>query len=144
MRAPLANELVLLGKLLPALLPGNWSPAALQASDYEQRVLIVDGQLAGFAEFFVVLDECHLLAIAIAADYQHQGLGRVLLDAVTSECAGIGCTRCLLEVRASNRAAIRFYETGGFIRDGHRARYYPPLQENDPREDALLYSCSLS
>jgi ribosomal-protein-alanine N-acetyltransferase len=41
--------------------------------------------------------------------------------------------RVFLEVRESNLAAVRFYETHGFARAGQRAGYY-----RDPDEVAVL------
>ena len=44
-----------------------------------------------------------------------------------------------LEVRASNREAIGFYQQAGFVQEGRRTGYY-----SQPVEDALLMSRKLS
>jgi len=138
------DDVLPLSIILPALLPGNWSPEALRSSPYQSRVILLDDQLAGFAEFYQVVDECHLLAIAVNTTCQSRGLGRALLVSVMAEGARTGCTRCLLEVSAANTAAITLYEKLGFIRDGSRPGYYAGNMPGEPAQDALLYSCLLS
>jgi ribosomal-protein-alanine N-acetyltransferase len=140
------DDYATLSERLPALLPGDWSLAALEASPYQQRVLVSRSdapQLLGFAEYYHVLDECHLLDIAIWPELQNQGLGRFLLEAVLEEACSEGCTQCLLEVRRTNRAAHALYQRLGFAAVGTRRDYYPPLDAGGEREDALLYSRAL-
>ena len=135
---------------LPDVLSGCWTRSSLLASTWQQRVLVCDqtpDSVAGYAEFYFVTDECHLLNIAISPCNQRSGFGTRLLQFVLEEASEAGCTRCLLEVRASNAAAIAFYEKAGFVRAGSRKDYYPaqvePLKSTAAREDALLYSLSL-
>lgn len=101
-------------------------------------------RVAGFAECLRIVDEAELLALAIAPDCRGRGLGQVLLTAVLAELREAGCRRCLLEVRRSNEAARRLYCRAGFVQDGIRKAYYPPLQTGADAEDALLYSCLLA
>lgn len=142
-------DVAALAAWLPAVLAGNWSALALQdllESDHLLWVLVVaeEGAIAGFAECQQILDEGHLLNIAISPHWQRQGLGGVLLNGVLSELGGRSCMRCLLEVRRSNTPARQLYEHAGFSLDGIRKAYYPPGRDVNQREDALLYSLSLS
>jgi ribosomal-protein-alanine N-acetyltransferase len=142
----MAADVATLSERLPALLPGDWSAAAFAASPYRQRVLALQAaseQIVGFAEYFVLLDECHLHDIAIWPERQRQGLGRVLLEAVLQEARREQCVICLLEVRQSNAAARALYQTLGFVENGRRRDYYPPLTAGGAREDALLYALAL-
>lgn len=142
-----AHDAEALAAILPPLLPGDWSAPALLAlhRQHQLRVLALPPEqgsgLVGFAEFMQVLDEGHLINIAIAPLWQGRGLGRVLLAGIWNEMRDLGCRHCLLEVRSSNVPAQRLYERLGFRRDGVRKRYYPALG-NQPAEDALLYSLS--
>jgi ribosomal-protein-alanine N-acetyltransferase len=145
-RPVLRQDYATLSERLPALLPGDWSMTALEASPYQQRVLVSRDDMAqvlGFAEYYHVLDECHLLDIAIWPELQSRGLGRHLLEAVLEEARHDGCTQCLLELRRSNVAARALYQRLGFIEVGSRRDYYPPLETGGAREDALLYSLDL-
>ena len=145
-----STDIEALEAMLPPLLSGNWSQAALLAlvdSTHHCRVLCSidesEDALLGFAEFTVVTDEAELMNLAIDAEVQGCGLGRALLAAVIDELRDRRCTRCFLEVRRSNDAAIALYVSAGFALGGVRKGYYPPLQAAAKAEDALLYSLDL-
>jgi len=76
---------------------------------------------------------CELDSIAVDPEERRQGIAAALLRAVLAWAAAYEARRLVLEVRASNAAAIRLYEGLGFRTEGHRPRYY-----TDPEEDALL------
>jgi ribosomal-protein-alanine N-acetyltransferase len=102
----------------------------------------IDGDvgLIAFALFNQVLDEATLLNVAVDPRWQRRGLARSLLQQSARQLALRGVSRCLLEVRIGNHAAIALYERLGFVRDGLRRNYYPAV---DGREDALLMSLQL-
>lgn len=97
-------------------------------------------QLVGFAVFSTVLDEAELLQIAIAPEEQGRGLAAMLLSGAIETLQQAGAIRFMLEVRASNGAAIRLYEKLAFSEDGRRKGYYPAL---GGREDAVLMSLTV-
>jgi ribosomal-protein-alanine N-acetyltransferase len=66
------------------------------------------------------------------------GLGRALLRRFIDDARRLGAEQLFLEVRPSNLAAIRLYETEGFARVGRRDAYYPAATPDAPREDALV------
>jgi ribosomal-protein-alanine N-acetyltransferase len=96
--------------------------------------------LIAFALFNQVLDEATLLNVAVDPRWQRRGLARSLLQQSVRELVLRGVSRCLLEVRIGNHAAIALYERLGFVRDGLRRNYYPAV---DGREDALLMSLQI-
>jgi ribosomal-protein-alanine N-acetyltransferase len=137
-----ARDFPRLKAILPEWLPAQWQAGA-GASGHRwlaliQRVAGVDAS-AGLVEYQQIVDEGHLLGIAIVPTLRGHGLGMLLLQAALEEMRSGGCTRCLLEVRRSNRAAQVLYERANFTLDGVRKAYYPP-QDSAQREDALLYS----
>lgn len=77
-------------------------------------------------------EEAHILTIAVRPALRGQGIGRWLLLHLLAEARAEGCASILLEVRPSNEAAIRLYESLGFVVIGRRKRYYPD------KEDALV------
>lgn len=77
-------------------------------------------------------EEAHILTIAVRPELRGQGIGRWLLLHLLAEAQEAGCASVLLEVRPSNEAAIRLYESLGFAVIGRRKRYYPD------KEDALV------
>ena len=71
--------------------------------------------------------------VAVAAEHRRRGIATMLLERLFEATAGRGRRGYTLEVRVSNRAAIRLYEQLGFDRHGIRRGYY-----TDNREDALI------
>jgi ATP-dependent Lhr-like helicase len=82
---------------------------------------------------WIVVDEVHVNNVALRPAYRAKGLGSALMRRVLTEARRLGAVRATLEVRASNMAARRFYETMGFEVTATRPRYY-----TDPTEDALI------
>ena len=77
--------------------------------------------------------EWELENIAVLPEFRRQGVGRALLSALLDEARVLQAERILLEVRASNQPAIRFYNSDGFQLLARRAGYY-----RNPEEDALI------
>lgn len=113
--------------------PGNFSDAL--RSRYQCKVFESDGAMLGYAVLMLAVDESELLDIAIDARQQRRGWGRKLLDELMVLARHHGRRRMVLEVRASNAAAIALYRKAGFADIGLRRDYYPA--ENG-REDAIL------
>lgn len=113
---------------------GNFSDAL--RSKYVCKVYEseMDG-MVGYAVLMLAVDEAELLDIAIAAGQQRNGWGRRLLEEMMALARRHNMQRMVLEVRASNAAAITLYRKAGFSDIGLRREYYPA--ENG-REDAIL------
>lgn len=124
-----------------ACFPDPWSEQQLTAQLKQARNrcfgLFELNQLVGFAVFSTVLDEAELLQIAIAPEQQGRGQAAMLLTQSIATLQQAGSVRFMLEVRASNVAAMSLYEKLGFDEDGRRKDYYPAP---DGREDAVLMS----
>jgi ribosomal-protein-alanine N-acetyltransferase len=90
-------------------------------------------QLAGYAGYWLLDDEAHLMNIAVAPPWQGRGLGAYLLLETLAMMQGRGANSCTLEVRAGNGRAQALYRKLGFRVAGRRRRYY-----QDNGEDALL------
>jgi ribosomal-protein-alanine N-acetyltransferase len=90
------------------------------------------GNIVAFAVASLIEPQAELETIAVAAESQRQGVARCLLTELQAELLRSGITEVLLEVRASNRAALALYAALGFRETGLRPRYYI-----DPVEDAL-------
>ena len=117
---------------------GNFSDS-LNAG-YSCWVCEVEKKMLGYAVMMVVLDEAQLLNISISRSVQGQGYGRKLLEHMIVIARGFGAKNMFLEVRPSNRSALRLYEKIGFNEFSVRKNYYP---NNIGREDALLMGMML-
>jgi len=91
------------------------------------------GALAGFAVASLLPPQAELESIAVAPEFQRQGLATLLFTSLVAEFNSVGVNEVIIEVRASNQPALGFYRRWGFVRSGSRARYY-----TDPVEDAVL------
>ena len=89
--------------------------------------------VTGFAIFWLVADEVHVLNVATELDRRQRGIGRSLMNAVLEVGRARECRIATLEVRRSNSAAIGLYHSLGFRAVGMRPAYY-----QDDREDAVV------
>ena len=103
------------------------------------RVLVAraEGELVGYVLGWLVADQAEVMSIAVEPRARVRGVGRALLQHFLEAVAREGARYVLLEVRASNGAAIALYDAAGFERTGVRPRYYAD------GEDALTYRRAL-
>lgn len=92
-------------------------------------------EIVAYALMSMAVGEAHVLNLCVDPLMQRQGMGRYLLQYLVSIARAARCTIVLLEVRKSNKPAIRLYEAQGFARLGMRKAYYPAAQG---REDAIV------
>lgn len=78
-----------------------------------------------------------LYSIAVDPDFRRCGLAEALIDWAERESRRLGKERLRLELRPSNRAALRLYERAGFTFLERRLGYY------DDGEDAVRMELSL-
>jgi ribosomal-protein-alanine N-acetyltransferase len=99
------------------------------------------GALAGYFLLMAVVDEAHLLNVAVAGARQRAGLGRFLLDKVAACARGLSMESILLEVRPTNLRALQVYRAYGYTEIGRRKAYYPA--HDGQREDAIVMRFTL-
>ena len=71
------------------------------------------GEIAGYIDFWIVRDEVHILHIAVRPDLRRRGIATFIMGDMIRRAHGRGAFAATLEVRRSNRGAIRFYERFG-------------------------------
>lgn len=96
------------------------------------------GAIAGFLVARRIASDLEILNFAVQPGARRQGIGGALLMEALRWAASYEAHRAFLEVRASNLAALRFYECYNFHVTSRRARYY-----NEPIEDALVLAAPL-
>jgi ribosomal-protein-alanine N-acetyltransferase len=96
------------------------------------------GQIVGYTVVWQVLDERHLLNVAVHPESRGAGIGRHLVEDVLREGAASGGRVVYLEVRAGNVAGRRLYRRLGFHDLGIRRGYYGVGQ------DAIVMECRLA
>lgn len=107
------------------------------ASHYQAWVVRDQRQtLLAYFLLMPIVDEAHLLNVAVSAGLQGQGLGRFMLNQAVACARGLGMASVLLEVRPSNGRALEIYRRYGFAEIGRRKAYYPAAGQQ--REDAIV------
>ena len=117
---------------------GNFSDALHHG--YLCSVVEDKGLILGYTILMPVMDEAELLSIAVTANQQRRGTGRMMMEALLQTARNGYMRRVFLEVRPSNTAAIALYCSVGFVEIGVRQGYY---QNVSGSEDALMMACEL-
>jgi ribosomal-protein-alanine N-acetyltransferase len=89
--------------------------------------------VAGFIGVWFMVDETHIVTVAVRESERRHGVGELLLLAAFDLTREKELHVLTLECRVSNTAAQALYEKYGFQRLGIRKRYY-----TDNNEDALI------
>ncbi len=92
-----------------------------------------EDHVIAYAGMWLVIDEGHVLNVAVRRTDQGKGYGRIIMNALIQEARNEGMRLMTLEVRRSNLRAQELYHRCGFLDVGYRKRYY-----DDNREDALI------
>ena len=107
----------------------DWSTILL----VEEPLASGERQLLGFAIFWIVHDEVHVLNVATDPVHRRRGVARVAMEATLERGRRKRCALATLEVRRSNEAALHLYKSLGFRPVGIRPNYYV-----DEGEDAIV------
>jgi [ribosomal protein S18]-alanine N-acetyltransferase len=116
-------------ELLRRELTHDWSTILLAEEELAPGVR----RLLGFAIFWVVHDELHILNVATDPSQRRRGVARAVMDATLERGRQRRCVMATLEVRRSNEAALSLYRGLGFRAVGVRPNYYV-----DEGEDAIV------
>ena len=102
---------------------------------YVCRVVTVSRQVMAYGVMSFGAGEAHILNLCVGQAYRCRGVGKRLLMVLVERAGAAGMNEAFLEVRPSNTAAIRLYQSMGFEQAGMRRGYY---QAAGGREDAAV------
>ena len=94
---------------------------------------VTERGVAGYYGFLHILDELHILNVAVDPSFRRQGVGGAMMAHLKEVMKRLSCRAATLEVRESNSEAIKLYERAGFSLAGVRPHYYMD------KENALIY-----
>ena len=107
----------------------RWSENLLREEIYDKNkyyaVCYSGKSVVGFGGYAQVLDEGHIMNIAVDPDYRNKGIGTYILKDLLNNGKKAGVSAFTLEVRVSNSIARLLYERAGFQFVGIRKKYYP-------------------
>ncbi len=121
--------------------PSPWSHQnfATELANCHSRFLVAGPdppapwEVWGYIVFWLVIDEMHLLNLAVHPSHRRRGIARRLLIHALALARRRRCVVAWLEVRPSNQPALNLYRSLGFTQISSRPRYY-----TDTGEDALI------
>ena len=117
-----------LARLAREALPEPWSEAgfAAELAAPPARVWVVRGPAGAPLAYLAaqrILDELHVVSLAVRAPSRRRGLGRALLEHALAAEPALAAAH--LEVRANDADAQAFYRRLGFVPVGRRPGFYP-------------------
>ena len=118
----------------------GWQQADF-ARALEDAAFVVLANETGYALARVVLDEAELMLIGTVPAARRTGAASALLAELEAKLVARGAVRLMLEVSASNHAAVGFYKSHGFAETGERPGYYG--HGDSPGHAALLFEKAL-
>lgn len=92
-------------------------------------------RLVGMAGIWMMVDEAHIVTIAVRQSHKRTGMGEYMLITLVDLARSLGAKVITLEVRVSNTVAQSLYTKYGFSTAGMRKKYY-----SDNGEDAFIMS----
>ena len=101
--------------------------------DRDRRIYlkaVIGDELAGFIGLWFIVDECHIVNIAVRPDFRNRGIAKSLVKRAVMEGEKRNIRNFTLEVRAGNCEAVKLYEDLGFKQAGLRKNYYEKEQED--------------
>jgi [ribosomal protein S18]-alanine N-acetyltransferase len=108
--------------------PFNPKPAVAERTDSETVEYIL-----GFVGEWIMVDEAHIINIAVRESHRGKGIGELLLISGIEMATNLKASVVTLEVRASNSVAQNLYTKYGLAKVGVRRGYY-----TDNKEDAFI------
>ncbi|MDZ7362642.1 MAG: ribosomal protein S18-alanine N-acetyltransferase [candidate division KSB1 bacterium] len=113
--------------------------AEIEAAPISQPLVVeYRSAIIGYVVPWFVADEMQIANLAVHEDFRRRGLARQIMAHLCELAQRRRCQVVHLEVKRSNTAARRLYESLGFQSTGARREYY------GPDEDALLMSKKLN
>jgi ribosomal-protein-alanine N-acetyltransferase len=107
---------------------------------YVCRAVVVYDAVVGYGIVSTGAGEAHILNLCVREDLRCRGIGALLLEDLLQRAAAAAVEYAYLEVRPSNTAAIRLYQSFAFEHIGARRGYY---QAPGGREDAAVFKIAL-
>ena len=96
-------------------------------------VAVYQNNIIGYYGFLHILDELHILNVAVDPSFRNRKIGSELIAHLIKQARALSARAITLEVRESNTPAIALYEKFGFVSAGVRPHYYTD------KENALIY-----
>lgn len=106
----------------------------LENKEYSYFLVARSGDgVVGYLGFWLVMDEAHIVNVAIRSDYRRKHIASILIAYALNLADKLGAERATLEVRVTNIPAQNLYKKFGFQMIAIRENFY-----SDTGEDAYI------
>ena len=116
----------------------NFFLQELQVACARSILAEINGQIVGYVLFWCLPGAVDIHNVAVHVEHRRRGIARLLLGKVLDQAKARSTSRVMLEVRKSNLAAQKLYQSLGFSVTGVRKGYY-----SDDGEDAFAMTLEL-
>ena len=99
-------------------------------------------KIVAYIGMWFVMDECHIMNVAVLPECRRQGIATSLIHEMFSLCKEHETHYVMLEVRKENLSAQSLYKKFGFTEEVVRKAYYK--NPDGTREDAIVMSLELT
>ena len=111
-------------KLLEETLGNEMLQAELH-NKYAHFYVALDGDIVvGYIGAWIIEGTTDMINFVVDSNYQHQGIGQLLMQEIINQSVKENSKEILLEVREKNNQAIKFYLLQGFKQIAVRKEYY--------------------
>ena len=117
----------------------NFFLEELQVACARSILALVNDKIVGYVLFWLLPEAVDIHNIAVHIEFRRQRIGQALLQQVLEQARSRDSSRVTLEVRVSNIAAQKLYDSVGFVSQGLRKGYY-----SDDGEDAVVMALELA
>lgn len=83
-----------------------------------------NGEIIGYCDLWILYEQAQIANLAVAKKWQGKGYGQKLMNHMIQKAVAADCETISLEVRVSNKAALRLYTAAGFCTANIRKHYY--------------------
>ena len=116
----------------------NFFLEELQVACARSVLAQLNDKIVGYVLFWLLPETVDIHNIAVHTEFRRRRIGQALLRQVFEQARSRHSSRVTLEVRVSNIAAQKLYESVGFVSQGLRKGYY-----SDDGEDAMIMALEL-
>ena len=132
------------GNFSDSLAAGHWAYCVRPQLAESIKGSYLDPEILwAYCILFPAVDELHLLNITVSPKLRRLGIGIKMMNAIEGVAAQQNMPRIILEVRPTNEAALKLYQSLGYEQIGLRKNYYPVDATSGLREDALVLAKSI-
>lgn len=114
-----------------------WSKESFESSIKNKDTLFIvavkEGEILGYLGIYIFSEEADISNVAVYEKYRRQHIAKQMMEYILAKVKVSGVKHITLEVRETNVAAIKLYESMGFVEAGIRKNYY-----KEPTENALI------